>query len=261
LAERLLAQRFFQYAMFTSALERRAVNPAVTLIADGQSGVELALAMERDGARILVDESFHALESDIMIDKAIGLSGITPASFGTPSFLQKLELETQGKSDKERRLLTLAFAFVSETLISNLLNGIPHDTSVVPEVRDYVREHAKDEARHHQFFMDFFAIWWPRLRPEEREFAGPYLPHFIRWFLEPDLTPFVPILKTAGIPLHESEKIIAATLAANDSAALQQSAVKTIRAVFDIGALDIAAVADAFAEVIGVESINQGGVV
>jgi hypothetical protein len=85
----ILKERFCNYAHFTAVLEREGVNPALSLIAGDKVGIETPHRMMRDAGKILNDESFHAVESDRILDAVCGEPGIRRHTV-EPAFLSNL---------------------------------------------------------------------------------------------------------------------------------------------------------------------------
>jgi len=78
---------------------------------------------------------------------------------------------------------SIAFVSISETLITSILRGIPRDPRVVSAVRNTVRDHCIDEARHHSYFVYVVHQHWASSTPDRREILGPLYAKLIRLFL------------------------------------------------------------------------------
>jgi hypothetical protein len=79
--------------------------------------------------------------------------------------------------------LLIAFVSISETLITSILRGIPRDPRVVSAVRNTVRDHCIDEARHHSYFVYVVHQHWASSTPDRREILGPLYAKLIQLFL------------------------------------------------------------------------------
>jgi hypothetical protein len=77
---------------------------------------------------------------------ALELPQLTPSQ---PRFLRGLEEFGRGLPAEFADDLLIAFVSISETLITSILRRVPRDPRVVSAVRNTVRDHCIDEARHH----------------------------------------------------------------------------------------------------------------
>jgi hypothetical protein len=89
----------------------------------------------------------------------------------------------------EPHVARLVQVVVFETLITAVLNEVPSDQSVVSTVRSVLRDHARDEGRHHRFFAAFFHEFWAQLSPSVRSRLARVLPVLIRDCLDWDINP------------------------------------------------------------------------
>jgi hypothetical protein len=179
--------RLHAYLTFTTDLEQLVVNPVTQLLSRQRLGFELPTPMLRDAYKICTDESWHALFSEDLSDQIVEATGEPSIALPHPSFLTEVDRLSAGEDSEIRGLTRLFFTVVSETLISAILCGIPHDRRVITAVRDTVADHAEDEGRHHAFYAQFFEYAWHQLGSSQRRRIGPMLPEFIVAFLAPDL--------------------------------------------------------------------------
>ena len=208
LTERLLANRFYTYADFTSVLERDAINVVAGRLARKDFWCSLPAHVYLGAGRIYTDEAFHAQESDEIIAAVARSTKIEPRHLHRPRFMKMLESLCSGMDTTTQKIALIGFSTVSETLISSILDFIPNDPLVAPSVRGFVREHARDEGRHHIFFSDVLAYGWPRLAKANQDVLGPLLPRFVRWFLEPDLQWLTSFLQEEGFSPQQIERIV-----------------------------------------------------
>jgi P-aminobenzoate N-oxygenase AurF len=104
--------------------------------------------------------------------------------------------------------LLIAFVAISETLITSIPRGIPRDRRVVSAVRNAVRDHCIDEARHHSYFVYVVHQHWASITPDRREILGPLYAKLIRLFLDPDIDLCRAWLLEAGLDPHDAEVVV-----------------------------------------------------
>lgn len=246
-AKTLLAHRFYTYADFTAVLEREAVNVVTHQIARKVFWTELPGFMYRGAGRIYTDEAFHAQESDEILNALVQKTGVMPKHIQRPRFMANLDLLCSNLTSTDQRLALVGFSVVSETLISAILADIPTDPSVIKTVRDYVREHAHDEGRHHAYFSQLLTLGWPGLTISQQEFLGPLLPKFIRWFLEPDLAWLRAFLNDEGFQDKAIDRLIEETYsAASITENVRTAARHSIIRFSEAGVLASTRIADCF---------------
>ncbi|MGH1554569.1 diiron oxygenase [Streptomyces sp. L7] len=123
-------------------------------------------------------------------------SAIPDQDYG--GFVERLRASAHRALPGAPALAGLLQAVVFETLITAVLNEVPGDPSVVGVVRDLLRDHARDEGRHHRFFAALFRELWTHLSAADRTAAAHALPELIRAALTWDLAPVRASLRLAG---------------------------------------------------------------
>ena len=243
----ILTNAFLCFADWQMVLEREAVDPAAKLIATAGAEIGVPLKMRMDASKILADEAVHAHYAQAQFAAVCATQGIEWLYLEKPRFVRRLQNVLARADATHRRLLELLFAAVVETLISSQLSEIPNDPSVLMSTREFVRLHAVDECRHHALFAQFIPLLWTHLTSAQREIVGPYVPKFMRWFLEPDIRNLDSVLVSQGFSMREIEAIIGDSFPQNGvDASMRQTAAKTISYFRRAGAFDVPAVADAF---------------
>lgn len=246
-AERLLAHCFFAYADFTSVLEREAINVVAARLARKDFWCSLPASMYIGAGRIYTDEAFHAQESDEIIVAVARGAHMEPKHLHRPRFMTMLDSLYAGLDTTTRKLVLIGFSMVSETLISSILDYIPKDPLVVGQVRGFVREHARDEGRHHAYFSGLLRYGWPQLPKLHQELLGPLLPKFVKWFLEPDLQWLNSFLREEGLSPQQIERVVGESYVESDvSNAIRVAARHSISLFSKVGVLESAACLDAF---------------
>jgi hypothetical protein len=249
LDQRILMHRLHAYLSFTTDLEQLVVNPVTQLLSRERLGFDLPKSMLRDAYRICTDETWHALYSDDLSEQIVEATAERPVDLPRPQFLTALDRLNAVEDPTIRGLTDLFFTVVSETLISAILCGIPHDRRVVSAVRETVADHAEDEGRHHAFYATFFEYAWHQLGPAQRAAVGPLLPEFVVAFLAPDHAALAAVLAVAPLDPDTIRGIVEeSTPAAQVRADVRKAASSTLRMFTQQGVLDDHRTHDRFAE-------------
>ena len=234
-----LACGYFLYLDFTTALEQEVVNPVLADVSKGFVNIQLSPQLRLDAHRIYVDEAYHALAA---VDVAQQISAATATPYkrtGQHEFVQRLQRTLERVNTEESRLLALAAATVSETLISGTLSQIPQDESVATVVRQTVAEHAEDERTHHAYFVKLHEVVWPRLSSKQQALLAPLYADFILGFLAPDKGNLESILEQAGTPSDRARTIVHETYESIDvMPGIRHAARATIRLLLRTGVLE-----------------------
>lgn len=205
----LLAQRLYSYLQFTDVLETEVVVPVCLNLARCElPGLMLDPAMAFDARRIATDEMYHAqCAADLTLQLAEEVC-VAPVVHSRPLFLDELQQILDETRWEMRHLSRLHFVIVSETLITNILRGVPNDETVMPTVRETIRDHALDEARHHAYFAEILEVVWPQLTTQQKDVVGQQLARFITMFLQPDRAAHVDWLTAIGLEAKAIQEVI-----------------------------------------------------
>lgn len=242
---RILGRKLVNYHDFTTQLELKAVVPATVDLATQRLGLLLPNDLSVDAAKIATDECFHALEAMRQRDHFAKLGGVDTHSNQNPAFLKRLEIIVSEEPGEIGGLKNMVFAMISETLITSSLTKIPSDTSLIPEVREIVREHAIDEAKHHQFFSQLMGIVWPQLDTSTKGKLGPLFAEFIDLFLAPDFVVQLQWLQEEGFTVGEAKRIMSDVIEQTDMGEIRAEAKPTLDALRRAGILETPCVSDA----------------
>ncbi len=120
-----------------------------------------------------------------------------------------------------------------------MLNELPNDRSVVGTVRDVMRDHARDEGRHHRFFSAFFHELWTQLDSALRPRVARMMPVLIRGCLTWDTEPVHSSLRMAGLDQRAAERVIADCYDCPDLPRIQDICRATVRMCESAGVLDV----------------------
>jgi hypothetical protein len=145
--------------------------------------------------------------------------------------------------------LLIAFVCISETLITSILRGIPRDRRVVSAVRNTVRDHCIDEARHHSYFVYVVHQHWASIKPDRREILGPLYAKLIRLFLDPNLDLCRAWLLEAGLDPSDAEFVLRDYYSPERVAAgIRADSFPTLKLMERVGVLDHPTTRPAFVE-------------
>lgn len=205
----VLAYRLLAHLQFTTLLELSHVNPVCSSLAQGHAPIFLSTLQRNDALRIYCDEAGHALFVELFSTQVEEAFGLNRSVIGRPHFdriMEKIIAEHQTRLSPH--LIQLFFVTISETLVTKVLNNVPHDPQVAPIVRAVVGDHAADEALHSLYFRGLFPILWQSLASHEQEEMGQLLPQLVWAFLGPDRQLEYSILWRLGFNANDSEGIL-----------------------------------------------------
>jgi hypothetical protein len=246
----LLNLRLFLYLDFTTVLEQEVVNPVLVDISNGLADLEFSPALRIDAHRIYVDEAYHALAAVDLVQQISDMVVTPYIRVSRHEFIGRLQKIVSSVQYTESRLIGIAAATVSETLIAGTLSQIPQDQSVVQIVREVVAEHADDERTHHAYFTRLHEVMWPRLSHQQQRMLAPMYADFIIGFLMPDKENLKSILQQAEVPQHTAWRIINETYETIDLLPnIRHAARATIRLLQRTGVLEIAEAQNKFEDV------------
>lgn len=248
LAYRILLHSLYQYLHFTTVLEQLAVLPVTSNLSLNRSGLVLPMRMRADAFKITTDEAWHAQFSYDFIEEVARVTEIAATAVVEPAFVRRLAEIRESFEPASRPLVDIAFAVVSETLVSALLSDIPRDKRLPEAVRDLVADHAADEGRHHAYFRHLLRWLWPQLSVADRRLIGIRIPDFIGAFLLPDLNSVSAVLRVSGLNEHEARRVLATSYVPGSPVFdIEPAARATVRAFAEVGALADPATRYAFA--------------
>ena len=245
---RLMMRKLESYNAFTESLEYKAVMAASIKIAQNPQAFGLSERAGREARLIVTDESHHAYVAIELLKHIPGFSEL-PFIPSQPPFLRGLEELERSLPTALADDLLIAFVSISETLITSILRGIPRDPRVVSAVRNTVRDHFIDEARHHSYFVYVVHQHWASSTPDRREILGPLYASLIRLFLDPDLDLCRTWLLETGLDSHDAELVLRDLCSPERVAAgLRADAFPTLQLMERVGVLANPAARAAFVE-------------
>ena len=248
-ARHLMMRKLESYNAFTEKLEYRAVMAAAIKIAQNPQAFGLSEQAGREARLIVTDESHHAYVAVELIKQISGFSELPPLTPSEPHFLRGLEELERSLPTEFADDLLIAFVSISETLITSILRGIPRDPRVVSAVRNTVRDHCIDEARHHSYFVYVVHQHWASITLDRREILGPLYARLIRLFLDPDLNVCRAWLLEAGLDPNDARIVLRDYYSPERIAAsLRADSFPTLKLMQRVGVLDHPKARPAFVE-------------
>jgi hypothetical protein len=203
----------------------------------------------REARLIVTDESHHAYVAIELMKRLPGMSELPPLTQSQPLFLRGLEELGRGLPTEFADDLLVAFVSISETLITSMLQKIPRDRRVVSALRNTIRDHRADEARHHSYFVYVVHQHWASSAPDRREILGPLYAKLIRLFLDPDLDLCRAWLLEAGLDPHDAEVVLQDYYSPERVAAsIRANSFATLKLMERVGVLDHPTARPAFVE-------------
>jgi hypothetical protein len=238
----ILAQHLYRYCSFTEHLELEAVVPSCVQLVFAEAPFAIPDALARDAGCVIVDEAWHAKCAANLKSRMSQVVGVRPCRQRKPAFMRVLRLIKASLPEQHQKLTDLVFSCVSETLITGSLNRVPRDTQVLSEIREVLREHAREEGFHHAIFGQLIGVMWDQLKPADRDVAGPLFAIFIAAFLRPDTLAELDGLEWAGFSAKEAQKIVEETYSnASLKTEIARAAIPTMRFMRHYGLFDHAA--------------------
>lgn len=206
---KVLAYRLLAHLQFTTLLELSHVNPVCSLLAQGQAPISMNIEQKHDALKIYCDEGGHALFVELFSKEVQESFGLNRSVVGRPQFDRTLErIIRENQTRLSPNLMKLFFVTISETLVTKILNNVPHDPAVADVVRDVIGDHAADEALHSAYFRKLFPLLWNNLTAYEQEEMGQILPQFVWAFLGPDRQFEYSVLRSMGFNAKDAEGIL-----------------------------------------------------
>lgn len=245
----VLAYKLLAHLQFTTLLELSHVNPVCSALAQGQAPISLTTEQRNDALKIYCDEGGHALFVENLSTQIEEFFGLDRSVIDRPQFEQTLAKLINEHPNLSPNLIKLFFVTISETLITKVLNNIPHDAQVASVVRAVLGDHAADEALHSVYFRNLFPILWNNLSVYEKEEIGQLLPQLVWAFLGPERQVEYRILKRLGFNAKDSEGILEEVYVPGQVAqGVRQAASPTLKMFEKSDVFSIPAVEQVFAD-------------
>lgn len=246
----LLTQlHLYQFLMATTHLETRVVNVGAERIANGRSGLDLPVSMRMDAFKVYCDEGYHALYSLDLANQIARHTAVPVPDWDFGGFVDRLARAARELLPDEPVLAQLLQVVVFETLITAVLNEAPNEPGLAAPVREVLRDHARDEGRHHRFFAAFFHELWAGLPSGLRPRVARLLPALVEICLTADTAPARAALVLAGLDGSAAEQVVRETYDAGaDPRRMAEITRGMVSMCRSAGVFDVPGALDAFAE-------------
>lgn len=200
----LCRRALVRYLHSVSVLEIRVVNVVAAEIAHGFLGEALTSDVRRAALQLTCDEGYHAVLAADLLEQVAPQH--TPSA---PIFFERLNdfLDEEAKDAHDALFLKFLFTVVTETSITANMRVLARSHDVAVAVRNFVADHARDEAWHGSFFSALFRTHWARLSEPERARYGALLPTLIDVYLRADIGAILADLRAVGVGRGESEEV------------------------------------------------------
>lgn len=244
----VLAYRLLTHLQFTTILELNHINFICSALSQGKAPIYLSSEQRNEALRIYCDEANHALFVELFAKQVEVNFGLNRAVIGRPQFERKLDhIITKYQTRLSPSLIQLFFVIISETLVTKVLNNVPHDARVASVVRALLGDHAADEAWHSVYFRKLFHPLWQNLSLPKKEEIGQLLPQLVWVFLEPDRRAEYSILRRLGFNAQDAEGILGEVYIPREVAqVIRQAASPTLKMFDAAGVFSIPVVEQAF---------------
>ena len=189
------------YCEKTVAIESKIVNPACMHVIDGDIPAIRGEPFRETASQALVDESYHIL----MIVKACEVTrrkrGLGHLQIPDFELIRQLRsCRAKYPEDWQHVLVQLAFAVVSEVMVSDYLRLLSDAKSIQPINYLTTEIHRRDESAHSAVFKTVGAAVLHALSPREQEFFLQILPEPARWFADAELRVWRSMLTQIDFP-------------------------------------------------------------
>jgi hypothetical protein len=185
----------------TVAIESRIVSPACMHLIDGDVG-GFQPHRHREGiSQALIDEAYHiylVVHANGVTRERRGLNHLKVPTFDLVSSMQRCQEKQAGR--REKILIQLATAVVSEVMVSDYLSLLSSATGIQPLNRVTTEIHRRDESAHSGLFKSLGAVIYHGLSLREKEFFVRALALPSAWFASAELDVWESMLKQIGFP-------------------------------------------------------------
>ena len=223
-------QLLYKYLRFTEYLETKLVNKVILKIFNDEYSLGFPDKLRKEAYKIYCDEAYHALQAADMIEQIEEVSGVAPLKIPVDIDAELKQLEAIFPTEIAP-YFDLFFVSVAENLVSQELNGYIKDKSIHPQILALMRDHARDEMAHAQFFRDIMHQIYLQIGEQLFEQFVGYIPQFLEAYLIPSSERMHQLLKQQ-LDEHQCQKVISYYLAPEQvHLFLQKSSVELYKAV------------------------------
>ncbi|MCE2595057.1 diiron oxygenase [Motilimonas cestriensis] len=204
LRQQVLSYGWIIYNEKTIQIESKLIAPVCDLIIDGEFPGSEQDEIKHAISQALVDEAFHtlmAVKSINIVYRERGLERIKLPKFELIHCLEEMLLGCH--TEFERKLVRLAVACASETLITDYLGSLSKDDQLQPLCYKTVEAHAADEWSHASVFSYTMAEIFAKLSEHNKSLYLATLPKAVKAFGDDELNAWHTILATIQFPHFE----------------------------------------------------------
>jgi len=206
--QQLIIHHLYDYLNFTVELEKGPVSSACRIIQDNQLDIRLSTELIGRSRRILDEEIEHTRSYERVFQHIKVKTAVTPlTSRYRPAFLDRIDCAIAHNRHLPVELIITLYTIVSETIITNQLSHDYVDETLYPVVRELLRHHARDEARHHKYFSDLFCFLWEHCSSTRKKQIAALIPGLLIDYLAPDETAILTMLKEYSAVFPQPRKL------------------------------------------------------
>lgn len=193
----ILARYLVMFLDYTTELETRIVNRAITTIAHDRIGLGLSPALKLTGLKLYADEAYHAVMSAEVANQVSAIYGIANREVASER-VRNIRALVNTVEPVHTELAWFVVGFVSETVITKEFLKISKATVYAPVYR-MLRDHLEDELKHSLYFSHLFTIVWQGASDAQKTFMSGFIVQAIYEFFRLHETWLFENLKCVGV--------------------------------------------------------------
>ena len=204
LRQKVMSYGWIIYNEKTIQIESKLIAPVCDLLIDGEYPGSAKDEIQHAISQALVDEAFHtlmAVKGINIVYRERDLLRIKLPKFELQHCLERMLLDCN--SDSDRKLVRLAMACASETLITDYLGALSQEPQLQPLCYKTVEAHAADEWGHASVFSYTMAEIFPHFSDREKSLYLSVLPKAIQAFSNDELAVWNVVLQAIEFPDYE----------------------------------------------------------
>ncbi|NMH65925.1 diiron oxygenase [Shewanella salipaludis] len=204
LRRKVLSYGWIIYNEKTIQIESKLITPVCDLIIDAELPGTQNDVIQHAISQALIDEAFHtlmAVKSVNIVYRERDLKRVKLPKFELIHRLDKMLGDCQTNDDK--KLVRLAVACASETLITDYLGSLSKDDMLQPLCYKTVEAHAADEWSHSSVFSYTMAEIFSKLSEQQRGLYLSVLPKAVQAFGDDELDVWERVLEAIDFPKYK----------------------------------------------------------
>lgn len=199
--QQVLSYGWIIYNEKTIQIESKLIAPVCDLLIDGEYPGSVKDEIQHAISQALVDEAFHtlmAVKGINIVYRERKLPRVKLPKFELIHCLERMLANC--KNEFEQKLVRLAVACASETLITDYLGSLSQDPMLQPLCYKTVEAHAADEWSHASVFSYTMAEIFAQLSDEEKSLYLSVLPKAVQAFGDDELNVWEAVLAEINFP-------------------------------------------------------------